>query len=196
MNDLRIMTYNIHRCIGMDGKVSSERIADVIAGQRPDVVALQEVDCGQSRPAQHDQAATIARLLATLLPSPSPWQVERERCGNVVLSRHPMGLMRAGGLHRHRAWRTFARRGALWVEIENEGRILQLITTHLGLTPRERANQVQVLTGPEWLAAPGFRSPAVLCGDFNTQPGSPIHKVIGASMQRADELCAGCQPVV
>lgn len=193
MNDLRIMTYNIHRCIGVDRKVSPERIAEVIAGQGPDIVALQEVDCGQSRPAQHDQAATIARLLTALLPSTSPWLVERERCGNVVLSRYPMGLVKAGGLHRPRPWRTFARRGALWVEIEVHGRTLQLITTHLGLPPRERLNQVQVLAGPEWIAAPGFRSPAVLCGDFNAQPGSPAHRVIGATMTRADELCTACQ---
>lgn len=192
MNELRIMTYNIHRCIGVDRKVSPERIAAVIAGQRPDIVALQEVDCGQSRPAQHDQAATIASLLATLLPS--PWWVERERCGNVVLSRHPMRLVRAGGLRRPRPWRTLARRGALWVEVVAFGRTLQVIATHLGLTPRERLNQAQVLAGPDWLAAPGFRPPAVLCGDFNALPGSPVHRLIGTAMKRADELCSACQP--
>ena len=50
-NRLRIITYNIHRCIGGDRKISPERISDVISVHQPDVVALQEVDYGQVRPA-------------------------------------------------------------------------------------------------------------------------------------------------
>ncbi len=46
---LRIMTYNVHGCIGMDGKLSPERIARVIARYSPDVVALQELDVGRTR---------------------------------------------------------------------------------------------------------------------------------------------------
>src|SRR6201986_4837558 len=45
----RIMTYNIHRCVGTDGKLSPARIADVIATCEADIVALQEVDVGRSR---------------------------------------------------------------------------------------------------------------------------------------------------
>ena len=33
---LRIITYNIHRCIGGDHKISPERISDIIAGLQPD----------------------------------------------------------------------------------------------------------------------------------------------------------------
>src|SRR5690606_25634562 len=44
---LRVMTYNVHSCIGMDGKLDPERIARVIARARPDVVALQELDVGR-----------------------------------------------------------------------------------------------------------------------------------------------------
>ena len=40
---LRVATYNIHRCRGLDGRTSPERIADVIRSIEPDVVALQEV---------------------------------------------------------------------------------------------------------------------------------------------------------
>jgi hypothetical protein len=46
---LRILTYNVHRCMGMDGKLSPERIARVIARHTPDVVALQEPDVGRER---------------------------------------------------------------------------------------------------------------------------------------------------
>ena len=43
-DSLRIMSYNIHNGIGMDGKVDYARIANVISDVNPDVVALQELD--------------------------------------------------------------------------------------------------------------------------------------------------------
>ena len=33
----RILTYNVHRCIGMDGHLSPQRIANVIAPYDPEV---------------------------------------------------------------------------------------------------------------------------------------------------------------
>jgi hypothetical protein len=41
--DLRVATYNIHRCRGMDRRVRPERIAALLATINPDVAALQEV---------------------------------------------------------------------------------------------------------------------------------------------------------
>ena len=40
---LRIATYNVHRCRGLDGRTRPERIADVLRSVEADVVALQEV---------------------------------------------------------------------------------------------------------------------------------------------------------
>jgi endonuclease/exonuclease/phosphatase family metal-dependent hydrolase len=186
---LRIMTYNVHRCIGLDRKTSTRRIAEVIAEYQPDVVALQEIDCGQVRPAIADQAEEVAHRLADILSLPSPLWLERERCGNVILSRHPMRLVKAGSLRKPRRWRTPARRGALWLEVTAEGVTIQLLNTHLGLTPRERLYQARVLTGPEWLQHPTCSPPVVLCGDFNAQTGSAVHRLIGGLLRDA-ELCS------
>jgi endonuclease/exonuclease/phosphatase family metal-dependent hydrolase len=172
-NTLRILTYNIHRCIGEDRKISPERISTVIADHQPDIVALQEVDCGQMRPTLYDQAA----LIAESLNFHEVW-IERERCGNAILSRYPMKRVKAGGLHKPRRWHNLARRGALWVEVEAFGIRFQIINTHLGLTPASRLNQAKILTGPEWLNSPDCRPPVILCGDFNTQPGSTVFKLL------------------
>ena len=43
-DELRLVAYNIHHGEGMDGKLDLERIARVIAAEKPDLVALQEVD--------------------------------------------------------------------------------------------------------------------------------------------------------
>jgi endonuclease/exonuclease/phosphatase family metal-dependent hydrolase len=171
-NYLRIITYNIHRCVGGDRKVSPERISEAISIHQPDVVALQEVDFGQVRPARHDQAAKIAEKLNF-----SPVWIERERCGNAILSRFPMKMVKAGGLHKPRRWHSIARRGALWVEVEAYGTSIQVINTHLGLTPASRLNQARVLVGREWLGSPECRPPVILCGDFNTQPGSTVFRL-------------------
>ena len=45
----RIMTYNVHRCVGMDGQLDVARTAKVIAQQKPDIVALQELDVRRAR---------------------------------------------------------------------------------------------------------------------------------------------------
>lgn len=182
-NSLRIITYNIHRCIGGDHKLSPERIAEVISTHRPDIVALQEVDCGQVRPALYDQAA----LIAELLNFPKVW-IERERCGNAILSRYPMKRVKAGGLHRVRRWHTLARRGVLWVEVEVFGTHIQIFNTHLGLTPASRLNQARVLAGPEWLDSPDCRAPVILCGDFNTQPGSTVFKLLEDKLLNIEKL--------
>jgi len=46
---IKIMTYNIHSCFGADGKVTAERIAEVIAAAGEDIIALQEVESGLAR---------------------------------------------------------------------------------------------------------------------------------------------------
>src|SRR4051812_36498806 len=40
---LRIATYNVHRCRGLDGRTRPDRIAGVLRAIDADVVALQEV---------------------------------------------------------------------------------------------------------------------------------------------------------
>lgn len=178
VNCLNVLTYNIHRCVGVDCKILPERISRVIAAQNPDVVALQEVDFGQIRPSNYDQAAIISATMGF----PSVW-IERERCGNAILSRYPMKIVKAGGLHRPRQWHAPARRGALWVEVEVHGTRIQIINTHLGLTPASRLHQVRVLMGPEWLGSSDCRSPVILCGDFNTQAGSTVFRLIEGKLR-------------
>ena len=59
---LRIMTYNIHHCEGVDGKLDVERIAGVIRKQECALVALQEVDRNTTRSQGVDQLAELGRL--------------------------------------------------------------------------------------------------------------------------------------
>jgi len=60
---LRVMTYNIHSCVGMDKKVNPERIAGIISDSVPDIIALQEVDNGIPHTHCQDQADLLAEML-------------------------------------------------------------------------------------------------------------------------------------
>ena len=41
---VNILSYNVHNCIGMDKEYNYRRIANVISQTSPDIVALQELD--------------------------------------------------------------------------------------------------------------------------------------------------------
>ena len=60
----RILTYNVHRCVGVDRRLDVDRVAAVIAEHEPDIVCLQELDVGRARTGHVDQAQAIADRLA------------------------------------------------------------------------------------------------------------------------------------
>ncbi|BCA79706.1 hypothetical protein AOP6_1493 [Desulfuromonas sp. AOP6] len=171
---LRVMTYNVHSCIGMDGKIDAERIARVIARARPDVVALQELDVGRSRTAGMDQAHLIAHYLEMEFHFHPALHIEEERYGDAILTHLPQRLVKAGPLPGLADKPHLEPRGALWVAIELNGMEIQVINTHLGLHPRERMEQVMALLGGDWLAHEQCREPVILCGDFNALPSSAV----------------------
>ncbi len=189
---LRVVTYNVHSCIGLDGRLSPSRIARVLASLAPDVIALQELDVLRHRSGFVDQAQQIAHALEMELHFHPSFQVEEGGYGNAILSRLPMKVINAGPLPQ--GPRKREPRGALWVEIDVGGTPLQFITTHLGTSPIERVVQVDHLLGPEWLDHPGCTGPLVLCGDFNAMPGSPSHRRMCAHLRDAQLLLKDHRP--
>ena len=163
----RLMTYNVHGCVGVDGKLDVGRICAVIAHSRPDIVALQELDVGRARSGRVDQAHEIASRLGMRFHFNSAFSVAEERYGDAILTRLPHRLVRSGALPTLPRSR-LERRGAIWVAVEVEPDVeLQVLNTHLGLVPLEQRGQAVALLGPDWTSNPGWRGPAVLLGDFN-----------------------------
>lgn len=177
---IRILTYNVHRCLGVDGLLSPKRIASVIASRKPDIVALQEVDVGRARTGGIDQAHAIAHALDMQMHFHSVLQVVEEQYGDAILTARPSRLVQAAMLPGRSRIRRIAPRGALWVSIDIDGTALQVINTHLGLTRRERRVQVDALLGPRWLGHPVCGGPVVLLGDFNAVPPGPSYRRLNA----------------
>lgn len=171
-NVIRLMTYNVHSCIGMDGKLSPERIARLIAQYAPDIIALQELDLCRLRTDNTDQAYSIARYLQMKFHFGTALHIEEERYGNAIFSHLPMRLLKSAILPGMAEKPQLESRAAIAVAIAANGTEIQLINTHLGLYNKEREAQVQCLLGSDWLGNPENQVPTILCGDFNTSPRS------------------------
>lgn len=191
---LRIMTYNVHSCIGMDGKLSPERIARVIARYSPDVVALQELDVGRTRTGGADQTEIVARLLRMKFHFHPALRVEEELYGDAILTRFPMRLVRAGELPNVNGKRKREPRGALWTALDLGPTEVHVLNTHLGLSAKERGLQVDALLGEEWLGRPGLVSPMILCGDFNALPATSVCRRLRGRLDDAQIKLDGHRP--
>lgn len=189
-----VMTYNVHSCIGTDGKVSPLRIAEVIDLCNPDIVALQELDAGLIRSDLIDQAHLIAKTLEMSFHFHSSIQVEEGDYGNAILSRWPVRLVKAGALPMEPINNFFERRGALWAEVELPDGLVQVVASHFGLNRRERICQAKAIIGPEWLEHPACRTPVIVCGDFNALPGSSVYRIISRHLHDVQRGLKGSRP--
>jgi endonuclease/exonuclease/phosphatase family metal-dependent hydrolase len=190
----RIVTYNVHRCVGNDRRLDVGRIAAVLAALNPDIVALQELDVGRRRTGGVDQAHEIARRLDMAHHFHAAMQVEEERYGDAILTCLPERLVKTGPLPGYDRMRALEPRGALWVEVEIDGRPLQVINTHLGLVPREQQLQAAHLAGPAWLQHPDCQGPAILLGDFNATASSIVYRTLTQRLLPARRLARRKQP--
>ncbi|MGZ3378424.1 MAG: endonuclease/exonuclease/phosphatase family protein [Phenylobacterium sp.] len=184
----RIVTYNVHRCVGNDRRLDVGRIADVLAALEPDIVAMQELDVGRARTDHVDQAHEIARRLDMACHFNAALTVEEERYGDAILTSYPERLVQVGPLPGHPAIRQLEPRGALWVEVVINGATVQILNTHLGLVPKEQQIQAAHLAGPRWLGHPHCKGPQILLGDFNATATSVVYRTFLKRLSAARTL--------
>lgn len=184
----RIMTYNVHRCVGTDRRLDVARVADVIAAEEPDIVALQELDMLRARTNMVDQAQEIAALLEMAYHFHPAMKVEKEFYGDAILTRYPERLVQAAPLPGYGNARLIEPRGALWIAVDIDGVQVQVINTHLGLIPREQQVQAAALAGPSWVGHPLCKAPAILLGDFNATAASLVYRTLTSNMKDARQL--------
>ncbi len=161
---MRLLTYNIHKGIGgSDRRYVLDRVIDVIAQEKPDLVCLQEVDRHVRRSQYHDQPALLARSLgaaAHLYQLNVPHQ--EGGYGNLILSRWPFRSQHQISL---RHWRRKPR-GAQMVIVDTPEGPVHLVNWHLGLRERERRWQANHLLSHH-LFQQGAHLPTLIAGDFN-----------------------------
>ncbi len=185
LRQIRLLTWNVHRCLGIDGRISPARIADVIAAAAPDIVALQEVDVMRKRTGYVDQAEEIAHRLGMDSHFHNNLCVLEEQYGDAILTTLPSRLMHSGRLPALPGLRSIEPRGAVWARIDCGGVILNVINTHLSLVPRERRSQTECLLGPEWISREDCEGAIALVGDFNLVPRSHVYHRLTKALKDA-----------
>lgn len=186
----RLLTYNVHRCVGTDRRLSPGRIASVIAAAAPDIVLLQELDVGRLRTGGIDQAHAIAHELGMQMHFHAALHVLEERYGDAVLTARPSRLVRAGHLPGLASRPKLEPRGALWTAIDVDGVEVQVLNTHLGFLPEENLAQMLALLGPDWLGHPACADPLIVAGDLNVVPWSRGYRRLSARLRDA-QVAAG-----
>jgi len=160
MTRLRIASYNIHQCVGADGRRSPERVAAVLREIDADVVGLQEVDARPGAASDSMQMDYLASRLG-LQAFAGPTILRHDgHYGNALLTRVPVRDLRHLELTVHRR----EPRAMMDADLDAGGRPVRLIATHLGLLPGERRKQVRRML--ERLG-PGDGTPTILFGDIN-----------------------------
>lgn len=152
---MRVVTYNVHKCRGLDGRTSAARIAEVLGEVEADVIALQEV--------MGHQAEAIAAHLKMDFALGENRQHRGYGYGNMVLSRHPIRTSRNYDLSVHGR----EERGCLRADVDVEGAVLHVFNVHLGTAFIERRVQGRKLVAPELLNDTELERPRIVMGDFN-----------------------------
>lgn len=161
---IRILTYNIHGCIGRGGRYDAEAVLTVLQEVEADFVALQEV---------YDEKPQDRQFLASLRKLSYP-SIEygitmihktRGAYGNVFLSKWPLKSVDKIDL----SVQPFEPRGAIHVNADILGTSLEITATHLGLNSQERLAQVSKIIN-RWETnnrQSGSKSLVCLVGDLN-----------------------------
>jgi endonuclease/exonuclease/phosphatase family metal-dependent hydrolase len=152
-------SYNVHKCVGTDGRYDPDRIGAVIAEMRPVVIALQEVDRRFGDRAGLLDLARVGRETGLVpVPVSNGHNGHGWHC-NVVLVREGMvqdlRQLTLPGLEP---------RGALVADVDLVSGRVRVMAAHLGLLRQSRLLQVEALLGH---AAADDDRPVVLMGDFN-----------------------------
>lgn len=156
-----VASYNIHQCVGLDGRRDAGRIATVIRELDCDAIGLQEVDSSAGAHAESKQLDYLARATGMdALAGPTILRHDGDY-GNALLTRRPVLAVRRHDI----SFASREPRGALDVDLEVEGHTVRVIVTHLGLRAAERRYQVKLLLRLLHPMAPGQL--VVALGDIN-----------------------------
>ena len=158
---LRVASYNIRKCIGLDWKRKPERIMSVIADMDADIVVLQEVDKRFG-----ERAGTL-----------SAYDLEYQlgyRCCDIAIRSKSIGWHGNAVLYNKSVEITDSSRitlpnneprGAISACMKGVGFSIRVIGTHLSLFRSIRNRQMDVLIDD--ITSHQVQLPTLLAGDFN-----------------------------
>ncbi len=167
---IKVVSYNMHKGVGLDRLRDPRRILDVLREIDGDVIALQEAD---------RRFGTKARVIPQALMEHSPWAavpIGHDRAsmgwhGNAILVRKGAPVTGCAALHIP----ALEPRGAIRVDVVANGSPIRVLGMHLDLSGLWRRRQAKAILAH--VDACAERLPTVLMGDLNewTRAGGCLH---------------------
>lgn len=162
---LKVMTYNVRHCAGMDMVLDYDRTAAVIVQQQPDVVALQELDSLTGRSEHRYQLGELARSTQYHPVFGAAIDYDGGKYGVGILTREtPLSTKRI-------PLPGDEPRVLLVVELQD----YVIACTHLDLEEEQRLASVPLIVEE----AQRWQKPFILVGDWNDTPGSELLQELG-----------------
>jgi len=194
VSTLKVMAYNIHHCNppAKANVIDVNAIVNAINGEKPDIIALQEVDVNTQRSGNMNQAQEIAAKLN--MPHyffGKAIDYQGGEYGVAIISKYPLTEKVVHRLPTKAGSGGEARVLATAKATLPDGTAVRFGSTHLDAQsdPANRELQIaeiQKIATTELL-------PFVVAGDFNAVPGS---EVINALDQIFRRTCQTCPPTI
>ena len=161
---VRVATYNVHKCRGIDGRIRPERVLEVLREIDADIFALQEIMCREGTRRFDHQARYIAEELGLHAQLGENRRYRGGPYGNLLLSRLPIYEACNHDLSVHGR----ERRGCLRTDIRlRNDSVLHLFNVHLGTALFERRIQARELCRRQVFTNPELMGSKIILGDFN-----------------------------
>lgn len=188
----KVMTYNIHHCNppSAGDKIDVEAIAKVINAEKPDFVALQEVDVNTERSGKgKNQAQQLAQLTGMRFYFSKAIDHQGGDYGVAVLTRFPIVDSVRYALPIRPELKEEDRTIAAVTVTLPDSRKLIFASTHLGLKEPNRILQAETIQQHFG----NTELPMILGGDFNATPDSPVIAYFDKYFTRS---CSDCKPTI
>ena len=165
---VKLVTYNIHRAIGVDRRFRPDRVIDILKHHDADLALLQEVDEGVPRSREMDLAREIGKEAGyPHIAAGYNVSLRKGRYGNAILSRWPFQIHRNIDLTIGTRKRRGCMHARVTIEKPQHARVLDVFNLHLGLSASERMRQVgELVRSKEFQDVPADAT-CFVAGDFN-----------------------------